>query len=101
MAWPLVVVLVASLLGFIIVGVSNVVFYGIVREVNAASPDDRRMSFWKLGLKSRRVFKRHRELFPNSSERSKTGWLSAIGSLLFLGALIFGILATNAGWIKN
>jgi hypothetical protein len=101
MEWPLVVVLVTSLLGFIIVGVSNVVFYGIVQEVNSASPDDQRLSFWKVGVKSRSFLKRHRELFPNSRKRLRMGWLSAIGLLLFFGAMIFGMLATNAGWIKD
>jgi hypothetical protein len=98
---PLLFVLATSLLGFIMVGVSNAVFYGIVREVNDASPEDERVNFWKLGLKSRGFLRRHRELFPDSGKRSRMGWLSAIGLLLFLGAMVFGIVATNAGWIKN
>ena len=100
MEWSLPIVLVTSLLGFIIVGVSNVVYYQIFREVRTASPEWQ-MSFWKVGMKSRRVLKRHRELFPDSRQRSRMGWLSAVGLLLFFGALLFGILATNAGWIKN
>jgi len=100
MGWPLLFVLVTSLLGFIIVGVSDVVYYQIFREVRAASPEWQ-MSFWKVGMKSPRVIRRHRDLFPNSKQRSRMGWLSAVGLLLFFGALIFGILATNAGWIKN
>jgi len=98
---PLLIVLATSLLGFIIVGVSNLVFYGIFREVNTASPENQRMTFWKSGLKSRRVFRRHRELFPDSKKRSRMGWLSAIGLVLFLGAMILGMIMTNAGWIKN
>ena|SRR5271157_4305691 len=100
MEWPLIAVLVTSLLGFTIVGVSNLVFYEIFREVRAASPEWQ-TSFWKVRTKSRRVLKRHRELFPESKQRSKMGWLSAIGLPLFFGGMIFGILATNAGWIKN
>ena len=101
MSRPLLVVLATSLLGFAMVGVSNVVFYGIVREVNNASPEDQRINFWWSGVKSRRVFKRHRELFPNSRKRSEMGWLSAVGLALFFGAMIVGILASNAGWIKS
>jgi len=93
-------VLIGSGLGFIIVGVSNVVYYEIFREVRAASPEWQ-MSFWKVGTKSPQVLRRHRELFPDSRQRSRMGWLSAVGLLLFFGAMIFGILATNAGWIKN
>src|SRR5579864_983338 len=99
MEWPLIVVLVTSLLGFVIVGLSNVVYYGIVQEVNGASPEDQRVSFWKIGLKSRSFLKQHRELFPSSKKRSRMGWLSAIGLLLFIAAMVFGILATNAGLI--
>jgi hypothetical protein len=101
MEWPLIVVLVTSLLGFVIVGLSNVVYYGIGREVNGASPEDQRVTFWKIGLKSRSFLKRHRELFPSSKKRLRMGWLSTIGLLLFFGAIIFGILATHAGLIRN
>jgi hypothetical protein len=101
MEWPLKIVLVTSIVGFIIVGLSNLVFYGILREVNTASPEDQRINFWKLGLKSLRVFSQHRELFPDSRKRTRMGWLCAIGFLLFFGAMTFGILATNVGWIKN
>jgi hypothetical protein len=101
MEWPLIAVVVTSLLGFIIVGVSTLVFYGMVRDINTASPEDQRMNFWKLGLKSRRVFSRHRELFPESRKRSRMGWLSTVGLLLSFGAMISGVLATNVGWIKN
>jgi hypothetical protein len=101
MEWPLVIVIALSFLGFVIVGVSNLVFYRIFSEVSAASPDYQQVSFWKVGWKSRGVIRRHRELFPNSKQRSKMGWLSAVGMLLFLGGMIFGMLATNAGWINN
>jgi len=101
MEWPLVTVLITSLLGLVIIGASNAVFFRIIQEVNAASPQDQRVNPWRAGWRFYRVFRRHRELFPDSRKRSKMGWLSAIGSLLFLAALIFGILATNAGWIKD
>jgi hypothetical protein len=101
MNWPLLLVLVTSLSGFITVGMSNVLFYRMVREINNAVPEDQRMNLWTLGMKSRRVFKQHRELFPNSVMRSKMGWLSAVGLVLFCGGMIFGMFATNAGWIKN
>jgi len=93
-------VLIASAVGLIIVGIANMVYYQIFREVRAASPEWQ-ISFWKSAMKSRPVLKRHRELFPESKQRSKMGWLSAAGSLLFLGALIFEIFAANAGWIKD
>jgi hypothetical protein len=101
MGWPLAVVLICSLSGFIIVGLSNVFFFAIVREVNSVSPEDQRIKPWIAGLRFYRIYRRHRELFPESRNRSRVGWLSALGSLLFFGALIGGILATNAGWIKN
>ncbi len=100
MEWPLLVVLITTVLGFVVVGISNFIYYEIFREVRAVSPEWQ-MSFWKVGAKSRRVLKRHRELFPDSRQRSKMGWLSAVGLALFLGGTVFGILATNAGWIKN
>jgi len=101
MDWPLATVLVTCLLGFVTVGASNAVFFRIVQEVNAASPEDQRVNPWRAGWKFYRVFRRHRELFPDSKQRSRMGWLSAVGSLLFLSALIFVILATNAGLIKD
>jgi hypothetical protein len=101
MEWPLVTVLVTCFLGLVIIGASNAVFSGIVQEVNAVSPQDQRVNPWRAGWSFYRVFRRHRELFPQSRKRSKMGWLSAIGSLLLFGAMIFGVLATNAGWIKN
>ena len=101
MEWPLLVVLLTSGLGFVIIGLSNLVFYGIVREVNAASPESQRIRVWRAGLRCYGVLSRHRDLFPGSKKCSKMAWLSAIGSLLFFGALIGGILATNARWINN
>jgi hypothetical protein len=97
----LAVVLTTVLSGFVIVGASNVEFFRIIQEVNAASPEGERISPWKAGLRARRFFRRHRELFPESKRLSRMNWLSAIGSFLFFGAMIFGIFATNAGWIKN
>ena len=95
---PLVVVLIMVGLGLVFVGLSNAVFYDIVREVNAASPE-RQLGFWKLGWKSRGVFKRHRELFPDSRKRSRMTWLSAIGALMLLGAMMVAMVARNKGWI--
>jgi hypothetical protein len=100
-AVALVAVLVTWSLGLIVIAISNFVFYAMVREVNAVSPKDRQVSFWMAGWKAWGVFQRHRELFPESTKRYKMGWLAAIGSILLAGALTGGILATNAGWIKN
>ena|ERR1700691_216070 len=101
MEWPLAVVLICSLSGFIIVGVSNVFFFAIVRQVNSVSPEDQRISPWRASSRFYGIYRRHRELFPESRNRSRMGWLIGLGLLLFFGAMIFGILATNVGWIKN
>jgi hypothetical protein len=101
MELPLLVVLLTSGLGFVIIGLSNLVFWGIVQEVNAAGPDVERVGFWGAGIKFYRVLRRHRELFPGSKKRSKMAWLTIAGSLLVFGALISGILSTNAGLINN
>ena len=101
MQWPLLVVLLTFGLGFVVIGLSNLVLWGIVREVNAASPESERVGFWGAGIKCYGVLRRHRELFPGSNKRSNMAWLTIAGSLLVFGALISGILATNAGWINN
>jgi hypothetical protein len=101
MQWPLVVFLVTWCLGLIATGMSNLAFLSIVREVNAASPADRRVGFWMMGWKSWAILKRHRELFPESKKRYKMGWLAAMGTVLLAGALIGGTIAANARWIKN
>jgi hypothetical protein len=84
MEWPLVVSLLLWCLGLIATGISSLAFLSIVREVNAASPADRRVGFWMMGLKSRWILKRHRELFPESKKRYKLGWLAAIGAVYWL-----------------
>jgi hypothetical protein len=89
-------------LGLIATGMSNLVFLSIGREVNAASPADRRVGFWMMGLKSWGILKRHRELFPESKKRYKMGWLAAMGAILLSAAVIIGgTFAVNAGWIKS
>lgn len=101
MEWPLLVVLLISGLGFATIGVSNFFFYSILSEVNGASPVDQQMSIWRVGTKSLSVLKRHRELFPQSRKRTQMACLTIGGSLLFLGSLVGGIIATNMHWINN
>ena len=101
MEWPLLIVLLIAGLGFAIVGVANYFFYIVLCDVNGASTADQQLSIWRVGIKSLRVLKRHRELFPQSRKRSQIAWLTIVGSLLFLGALIGGIIATNMHWINN
>jgi hypothetical protein len=101
MGWPLALLLVTWCLGLIVTGLSNLVFLSIVREVNAASPEVRRVGFWMMGVKSWRMLKQHRQLFPESKKRYKMGWLAAMGAILLAGTLVGGTLAANAGWIKN
>ncbi len=99
MAWPLPVVLIMVCLGLVALGLSNAVFYELVGEVNAASTAEHRISFWKMGFKSLGVLRVHRKLFPNSRKRSRMTWLSAIGGLMLVGAMIVAMVAKNAGWI--
>jgi hypothetical protein len=67
--------------------------------VNAASPADRRVGFWMMGLKSWGILKRHRELFPESKKRYKMRWMGAI--FLCAAVIIGGTFAVNAGSIKS
>jgi hypothetical protein len=63
MGWPLVLGLIMVCLGRVIVGLSNAVFYKIVREVNAASPEHRPMSFWKARIQVAAAFSSGTESF--------------------------------------
>ena len=101
MEWPMLVVLLTVGLGFAIVGVANYFFYLILCDVNGVSAADQQLSIWRVGIRSLRVLKRHRELFPQSKKRSQMACLAIVGLLLFFAALIGGIIATNMHWINN
>lgn len=80
-----------SFLGLALVVRANVLYFGIILEVDAAVPIDQGISpwkvgLWKVGLRSSSFFKRQRERFPKSNQRVMTTWLSEFGLLLILGA---------------
>jgi hypothetical protein len=101
MEWLLIVVLLTAGSGFAILGVAKYFFYLILCDVNGASTPGQQISFWRVGIKSLRILKRHRELFPESRKRLQMSWLTAVGLFLSLGSLIGGITATNLHWINN
>ena len=101
MEWPLVVVLLTSGFGFVMIGVSNLIYYTILCDVNAKSPEGQQTSVWKAGIRSYSLLRRHRDFSPESKKRSQMAWLTAVGSVLFVGALIGGIIATNMHWLHD
>ena len=101
MEWPLVTVLLTSGLGLIIIGLANLVFYTIVCDVNAKSPKEKQTSVWKAGIRFYSLLGCHRNLFPESKKRLQMTLLTIVGSALFVGALIVGIIAANLHWINN
>ena len=98
MKW-LIVLLLTSALGFAIVVVANYFFYLILCDVNGASDADQQIRYWRVGTKSLRIVKRHRELFPESRRRLQWGWLGAVGSFLYLVPLVGGVVALKMRWI--
>ena len=84
--------LASSFLGLGLVVLANFFYQQIVQEVNAALSSDQRISPWRAGLGSSRLFERHRELLPESLKRSVATWLSGLGVMFLLGAMAIGFL---------
>jgi hypothetical protein len=81
-----------SLIGIVIgigLGVlSNALFYLVLGEVNGRSPEAERISPWGVNTKLAEVFRRHRELYPDSKARLWVAFTMGLGAAIFFASVL-------------
>jgi hypothetical protein len=75
--------LILIVIGAVCLVSSNLVFYGIMDEVNRKNPADQKINLWFVNLKIFSVLRHHRNFFPLSRKRT-TMWLLVIAGWLLL-----------------
>lgn len=71
---------------------SDCIFYTILGEVNARSPEDQQISMFGVNTKLFLVLRRHNELFPHSRKRFEMPAFFATGVAIGLAGVIVAII---------
>ena len=85
----LIIGLVLIITGAVLVFVANFMTFAIVEEINDRSSSDQQISMFFIQLKMGEIFRRHRELFPNSKKRRRSTIIGIAGlAMVVSGALV-------------
>jgi len=71
---------------------ANIIFYGILGEVNSKLPPDQQIDFLFVNLKSFDIVRRHAGLFPGSQKRKRMFIWAGAGFALLLLTFLSGFL---------